>query len=189
MLSAQLARFQCRLSPSQTNALAAEQQLAARNRPTASDRPGGRFVRRKRASLRRFLRSSGQSRPLGRTGRITFNVARAGGEEAFVFACGSGDLIEPVITDGARTVDTARLSRPGPPDDNTTLFDRRNYVSVAAHESPYISIDMTNPVSFRGVPYLLYRLRSAGICLYFAGKSGGAVRLAVVLQSTDHRPA
>ena len=41
---------------------------------------------------------------------------------------------------------------------------------------------MANPVSIRGVSYLLYPVYEArGICLYFIGKSAGGVRLAVVL--------
>lgn len=174
------------LSPSQADALAAEQQLAARNRPTASDR------REEDDSLGEnvqvFDLSYDHPVNLGRWGgpdvEIAFSCRCFGGEEAFTFACGSGDLIEPVITDGARTyVDTATYLGQGRPDDSTTTFDRRNYVSAMAHESSRaISIDMTNPVSIRGVPYLLYPVYEArGICLYFIGKSGDGVRLAVVL--------
>ena len=174
------------LSPSQADALAAEQQLAARNRPTASDR------REEDDSLGENVQvfdvSYGHPVNLGRWGgpdlEIAFNCRRFGDEEACAFACGSGDLIEPEITDGAGTyVDTATYLGQGRPDDSTTIFDRRNYVSVVAHESSRpISIDMTNPVSIRGVPYLLYPVYEArGICLYFIGKSGGGVRLAVVL--------
>ncbi len=164
------------LSSSQANAFTAEEQLAARNRPAASDQRGENDSLGENVQI--FDVSYGRPINLSRWGgpdqEIAFNCRRFAGE----------DLIEPVLTDNARTyVDTATYLGQGRPDDSTTIFDRRNYVSVMAHESSRpISIDTNNPVSIRGVPYSLYPVyETRGLSLYYIGKSGGSVRLAVVL--------
>lgn len=71
----------------------------------------------------------------------------------------------------------------GRPDDSTTIFDRREYVSAISYDrSRPGSIDLNNPVVIKGVPYNLYPVCGAGgVSLYYIGKSGGAVRLAVVI--------
>jgi hypothetical protein len=164
------------LSSSQANAFAAEQQLAARNRPTASGQREDNDSLGENVQV--FDVSYGRSINLSRWGgpdyEIAFQCRRFAGE----------DLIEPVLTDNARThVDTATYLGQGRAGDSTSIFDRRNYVSTVAYKSTHpISIDMNNPVSIRGVPYLLYPVYEAhGVCLYYIGKSGGSVRLAVVL--------
>lgn len=163
------------LSPAQADALVAEQQLAARNRPTAYERRSEDDSLGENVQV--FDVSYGHPVNLSRWGgpdlEIAFNCRRFAGE----------DLIEPVLKDTRPYVDTATYLGQGRPDDSTTIFDRRNYVSVMAHESSRpISIDVSNPVSIRGVPYLLYPVYEArGISLYYIGKTGGAVRLAVVL--------
>jgi hypothetical protein len=103
---------------------------------------------------------------------FAFNTHRLAGE----------DIIEPVLLDTARSfVDTATYLGAGRPDDSTTVFDRRNYASVMSYSSARLcSIDMKNPVSVKGVPYLLYPIYGAhGVSLYYIGKSADSVKLAV----------
>ena len=69
----------------------------------------------------------------------------------------------------------------GRPDDQTTIFDRRNYLSVMDHSfTRGLFIDRQNPISMKGVPYLLYPVYAAGgVSLYYIGEANGSVRLAV----------
>lgn len=69
----------------------------------------------------------------------------------------------------------------GRPDDSTTIFDRRNYVSVMDHSlARPLRIDRRNPVWRKGVPYALYPVYAAGgVSLYYIGYSRDSVRLAV----------
>lgn len=69
----------------------------------------------------------------------------------------------------------------GRPDDSTTIFDRRNYVSVVEHSLVRgLRIDRRNPVWRKGVPYTLYPVYAAGgVSLYFIGNTGDSVKLAV----------
>lgn len=166
------------LSPAEANALAAEQQEAISHRPPARER------RDKNDSLGENVRvfdvSYGHPINLSQWGgpdyEIAFQCRRYAGE----------DIVEPILTDNLRTyVDTATYLGQGRPDDSTTVFDRRSYVSVMAHESSRpISIDTSNPVSIKGVPYTLYPVyRGRGITLYYIGKCAGSVRLAVIAKS------
>lgn len=103
---------------------------------------------------------------------VAFHTRRFAGE----------DIIEPVLNDTSRTfVDTATYLGAGRPDDSTTIFDRRNYVSVISYsDSRCCRIDMNNPVSIKGVPYLLYPVYGAGgVSLYYIGKSADSVKVAV----------
>ena len=69
----------------------------------------------------------------------------------------------------------------GRPDDDTTVFDRRNYVSVMDHSfTRGVRIDRKHPVSVKGSPYTLYPVYAAGgVSLYYIGSSSDSVRLAV----------
>ncbi|MFN2509065.1 MAG: hypothetical protein ABR589_09870 [Chthoniobacterales bacterium] len=69
----------------------------------------------------------------------------------------------------------------GRPDDSTTIFDRRNYISVADHSfTRGLRIDRRNPVWKKGVPYTLYPVYAAGgVSLYFIGNTSDTVKLAV----------
>lgn len=69
----------------------------------------------------------------------------------------------------------------GRPDDSTTIFDRRNYVSVVEHSfTRGIRIDHKHPVSMKGSPYVLYPVYAAGgVSLYYIGGSSESVKLAV----------
>ena len=114
------------------------------------------------------------------------NLSQWGGPDYdVVFKCrrfAGEDVIEPFLSDNVRTyVDTATYLGQGR-DDSTTVFDHRNYSSVMAREvSRPISIDTANPVFLKDVPYPLYHVCGAqGISLYYVGKNGGSVRLAVV---------
>ena len=114
------------------------------------------------------------------------NLSQWGGPDYdVVFKCrrfAGEDVIEPYLTDNVRSyVDTATYLGHGR-DDSTTMFDHRNYSSVVAREvSRPISIDTANPVFLKDVPYTLYHVCGAqGISLYYIGKNGGSVRLAVV---------
>ena len=70
----------------------------------------------------------------------------------------------------------------GRPDDSTTVFDRRNYVSVADHSfTRGLRIDRRNPVWVKGVPHTLYPVYSAGgVSLYYITSSSDSVTLAVL---------
>ncbi len=107
----------------------------------------------------------------GPSGEIMFQLHRYAGE----------DIVEPIVTDSYTS--TATYRGQGRPDDMTTIFDRRDYVSAISHEhSRSVSIDTQNPVSIKGCPYLLYPLCGAGrATLYYIGKFGGSVRLAIVM--------
>ena len=69
----------------------------------------------------------------------------------------------------------------GRPDDDTTVFDRRNYVSVMDHSfTRGVRIDRKHPVSVKGSPYTLYPVYAAGgVSLYYIGSSSDSVKLAV----------
>jgi hypothetical protein len=114
------------------------------------------------------------------------NLSQWGGPDYdVVFQCrryAGEDIIEPFLTDNVRSyIDTATYLGHGR-DDSTTVFDHRNYASVVSREvSRPISIDTSNPVFLKDVPYPLYHVCGAqGISLYYIGKSGGSVKLAVV---------
>lgn len=107
----------------------------------------------------------------GASGEIFFRLRHDGCE----------DVVEPVLLD-SHTV-TATYRGQGRPDDSTTIFDRRDYVSAVSYDhSRPGSIDLNNPVIIKGVPYNLYHVcGTGGVALYYIGKSGGSVRLAVVI--------
>ena len=69
----------------------------------------------------------------------------------------------------------------GRADDNTTIFDRRNYVSVMDHSfTRPLRIDRQHPVWLKGVPYALYPVYAAGgVSLYYISGSSHSVKLAV----------
>jgi hypothetical protein len=101
---------------------------------------------------------------------IAFQLRRYAGE----------DIVEPILLDSYTSVATYRGQ--GRPDDSTTIFDQRDYRSVVSYDrSQPGSIDTANPVTIKGVPYLLYPVSGAGgVSLYYIGKSGDSVRLAVM---------
>ena len=74
----------------------------------------------------------------------------------------------------------------GRPDDSTTIFDRRNYVSVMDHSfTRGVRIDRQHPVWLKGVPYALYPVYAAGgVSLYYIGGSSHSVKLAVTTTRT-----
>ena len=76
---------------------------------------------------------------------------------------------------------TATYLGAGRPDDGTTIFDRRNYVSVIDHSlTRGVRIDRLHPVQMKGVPYNLYPVYAAGgVSLYYIGSSSDSVKLAV----------
>jgi hypothetical protein len=69
----------------------------------------------------------------------------------------------------------------GRPDDSTTIFGRRNYVSIMDHSfTRGVRIDRQHPVWMKGVPYALYPVYAAGgVSLYYIGGSSHSVKLAV----------
>lgn len=76
---------------------------------------------------------------------------------------------------------TATYLGAGRADDSTTIFDRRNYVSVMDHSlTRGVRIDHSHPVRLKGVPYTLYPVYAAGgVSLYYIGGSSDSVTLAV----------
>ena len=76
---------------------------------------------------------------------------------------------------------TATYLGAGRPDDGTTIFDRRNYVSIIDHSfTRGLRIDRNHPVRLKGVPYMLYPVYAAGgVSLYYIGSSSYSVKLAV----------
>ncbi len=69
----------------------------------------------------------------------------------------------------------------GRTEDSTTIFDRRNYVSVVDHSfTRGLRIDHAHPVSMKGSPYLMYPVYAAGgVSLYYIGGGSDSVKLAV----------
>ena len=69
----------------------------------------------------------------------------------------------------------------GRPDDSTTIFDRRNYLSIMDRSfTRGVRIDRKNPVFMRGVPYSLYPVYAAGgVSLYYIASNSDTVKLAV----------
>ncbi len=69
----------------------------------------------------------------------------------------------------------------GRADDDTTILDRRNYVSVMDHTfTRGLRIDRQNPVRRKGVPYTLYPVyATGGVSLYYIGGTCDSVKLAV----------
>lgn len=106
----------------------------------------------------------------GPSREIAFHLRRYAGE----------DVVEPIVVDSHTSA--ATYLGQGRPDDQTTIFDRRDYVSVISYDhSRPSTIDTINPISMKGVPYLLYPVSGVGgVSLYYIGKSGGSVRLAVI---------
>lgn len=122
---------------------------------------------------------------------IAINVFRYAGE----------DVVEPAIIDTVRTytdvatytgpLTTSTSSQPyyhsdrltpylgGDLKDDTYMIG--NYSTVVSHSvSRPVSIDWGNPVAVRGIPYLLYPIYdTGGASLYYIGRSGDSVRLAV----------
>ena len=76
---------------------------------------------------------------------------------------------------------TATYLGAGRADDSTTIFDRRNYVSIMDHSfARGLRIDRNHPVQMKGVPYNLYPVYAAGgVSLYYIGSSSYSVKLAV----------
>ena len=69
----------------------------------------------------------------------------------------------------------------GRAEDSTTIFDRRNYVSIMDHSfTRGLRIDRDHPVRLKGVPYMLYPVYAAGgVSVYYIGSSSYSVKLAV----------
>lgn len=89
---------------------------------------------------------------------------------------------DAVMIDNVRSyTHTATYLGAGRPDDGTTIFDRRNYVSVMDHGfTRGLRIDRRNPVWVKGLPYTLYPVYAAGgVSLYYIGSSDDSVTLAV----------
>ena len=86
-------------------------------------------------------------------------------------------LIDPVGTG----THVATYLGAGRAEDSTTVFDRRNYVSVMDHSfTRGLRIDHSHPVSVKGSPYTLYPVYAAGgVSLYYIGSSSQSVKLAV----------
>ncbi len=114
------------------------------------------------------------------------NLSQWGGpdyEFAFNPTCRLDDgRPDAVMIDNFRSgTHTATYLGAGRPDDSTTTFDRRNYVSVMDHNfARGIYIDRQNPVAIKGVPYTMYPVYAAGgVSLYYIGASNDSVKLAV----------
>lgn len=89
---------------------------------------------------------------------------------------------DAVMIDNVRTgTHVATYLGAGRPDDSTTIFDRRNYVSVMDHSfTRGLRIDRKHPVWMKGSPYTLYPVYAAGgVSLYYIGGSSNSVKLAV----------
>lgn len=161
------------LSPEEAAGFAQEQERAARHHAS-----GGSGEESLGHRVHIFEVSYGHPISLsqwgGAAGEITFRLRRDGCEE----------VVEPVLLD--RSTISATYLGQGRPDDATTIFDRREYVSAISYDrSRPGSIDLNNPVMIKGVPYNLYPVCAAGgVSLYYIGKSGNAVRLAVVTSKT-----
>jgi len=89
---------------------------------------------------------------------------------------------DAVLIDNVRTgTHVATYLGAGRPDDGTTVFDRRNYVSIMDRSfTRGVRIDRKHPISMKGSPYTLYPVYAAGgVSLYYIGSSSESVMLAV----------
>ena len=89
---------------------------------------------------------------------------------------------DALMVDNTRSfTHTATYLGAGRGEDSRTIFDRRNYVSVADHVfTRGLRIDRRNPVWMKGVPYTLYPVYAAGgVSLYYIASSSNSVTLAV----------
>lgn len=89
---------------------------------------------------------------------------------------------DAVMIDNIRTgTHVATYLGAGRAEDSTTIFDRRNYVSVMDHSfTRALRIDRAHPVWLAGSPYTLYPVYAAGgVSLYYIGASTHSVKLAV----------
>ncbi len=89
---------------------------------------------------------------------------------------------DAVLIDNVRSAThAATYLGAGRPDDSTTIFDRRNYLSVTDHSfTRGLRIDRRNPVWMKGTPYTLYPVYAAGgVSLYYIGSTDETVKLAV----------
>jgi len=89
---------------------------------------------------------------------------------------------DAVLIDNVRSyTHAATYLGAGRPDDSTTIFDRRNYLSVMNHSfTRGVRIDRRNPVWMKGSPYTLYPVYAAGgVSLYYIGGTTDSVKLAV----------
>lgn len=159
------------LSPAEAAVVATEEE-AGRNRAAAADREADSSGQ----NIRVFDVSYGHPINLSQWGgpsrEIAFQLRR----------CGVEEIVEPII--GGSFTSVATYLGQGRPDDSTTLFDRRDYVSAISYDRSRVgSIDLRNPITIKGTPYLLYPVYGAGgVSLYFIGKDGDSVRVAVVIE-------
>ena len=114
------------------------------------------------------------------------NLSQWGGPDYEFAFHGSTQLDEgrddAVMVDNTRSfTHTATYLGAGRGEDSRTIFDRRNYISVADHVfTRGLRIDRRNPVWMKGVPYTLYPVYAAGgVSLYYIASSSDSVTLAV----------
>ena len=91
---------------------------------------------------------------------------------------------DAVMIDNVRTgTHVATYLGAGRAEDSTTIFDRRNYVSVMDHSfARALRIDRSHPVWMKGSPYTFYPVYAAGgVSLYYIGGSSHSVKLAVAI--------
>ena len=97
---------------------------------------------------------------------------------------------DAIMIDNVRTgTHVATYLGAGRPDDSTTIFDRRNYVSIMDHSfARPLRIDRTHPVWMKGSPYTFYPVyASGGVSLYYIGGSCHSVKLAVSAPTSFRR--
>ena len=158
------------LSPGEAAVFATEEE-AGRNRAAMSNREDDSS----RENIRVFDVSYGHP----------INLSQWGGPRARSLS--NFAVVESKISSshiGGSSTSVATYRGQGRPDDSTTLFDRRDYVSAISYDRSQVgSIDLHNPVTIKGAPYLLYPVYGdGGVSLYFIGKYGDSVRLAVVIE-------
>ena len=114
------------------------------------------------------------------------NLSRWGGPDyAVAFrksTCLDEGREDAVIIDNVRSFTHASTYLGGGrPDDSTTIFDRRNYLSIMDRSfTRGVRIDRKNPVFVKGVPYSLYPVYAAGgMSLYYIASNSETVKLAV----------
>lgn len=116
------------------------------------------------------------------------NLSRWGGPD-YEFAFNAPERLQTgradlFLVDNVRSfTHTATYLGAGRPDDSTTIFDRRNYVSVMDHSfTRGLWIDWSHPTTKHGVPYNLYPVYAAGsVSLYYIGATSDSVKLAVAV--------
>lgn len=164
------------LSPADASTFEAQREQLNKPRPAAASFGAEGANSETQDGLQVFEVSAGHPINLSQWGGPDYEFAFRG-TTRFDDGCPEASIVDNVRS----FTHVATYLGAGRPDDSTTVFDRRNYVSIMDHAfSRGVFVDYRNPIRRKGVPYTLYPLYAAGgVSLYYISSSSDTVRLAV----------